>query len=82
MIMKAYLIAAYFLLIGYHVRIRRERLGNKTLCVYVHLGAHPVVEPVTLALHHNDIEVRSLQDSTYTKVISAIRGAHLEIDTV
>jgi hypothetical protein len=80
MIIKAYLIAAYFFLIGYHVRVRRERIGKKTSCVYVHLGAHPCVEPVTLALHHSDIEVRSIEDAHYSKMIPAIRGAHLEID--
>lgn len=82
MTMKAYLIAAYFFLIGYHVRIHRERLGKKISCVYVHLGMYPCVEPVTIALSHCAIDVLSLQDTHYTKIIPAIRGAHLEVDTI
>lgn len=82
MILKAYVIAAYFFLIGYHVRVRSERLGKKISCVYVHLGVHPhlAIEPVTIALHHRVIDVLSFSDSHYTKIIPAIRGAHMEVD--
>lgn len=80
MILKAYVIAAYFFLIGYHVRIQRERLGKKISCVYVHLGMYPRIEPVTIALHQRAIDVLCLHDSHFTKILPAIRNAHLEVD--
>jgi hypothetical protein len=82
MILKAYLIAAYFLLIGYHVRVRREMLGNKIHRVYVHLGTCPVTEPVTVSIERRTIDVLSLVDHSYTKIIPAIHGAHMEVDAV
>lgn len=80
MILKAYVIAAYFILIGYHVRIRRERLEKKLSRVYVHLGMHACVEPVTVAVQRNSIDVLSLHDTAYTRIIPAIRGAQMEVD--
>lgn len=80
MIIKAYLIATYFLLIGYHVRIRSERLGNKINRVYVHLGTCPRIEPVTVSVAREAIDVLSVEDHRYTKIFPAIYGAHLEVD--
>lgn len=82
MILKAYLIAAYFLLIGYHVRVERERLGKKTDRVYVHLGTMSCVEPVSVLVQRKAIDVLSETEQHFTRIIPAIHGAHMEIDAI
>ena len=70
MIIRSLLLSALFMLLGYTVRLSRERFDRRTIKVYLHVGHHGI-EPVTLLVKEKAYEVLCENDCCYAKISDA-----------
>lgn len=86
MMVKSICLAAIFVVLGYSVRMHKERLDRRTMKVYLHLGQKGS-EPVTICVNrktyapeHYDLLCDA--DRSYVRVADVVQGALHKLQTV
>lgn len=77
--LRAYWLALFFMLMGYHVRVGFDRIDGRTMKIYIHLGTLGI-EPVSVVVRQNGYTVVSYKEINFASRGSTFVKALVELE--